>query len=462
MISRRVIGIETEYGLTCASTEGGQPPLDVEAAAHYLFRPIVETTGSTNTFLDNGARLYLDVGTHPEYATAECDTIDDLIANDRAGDLIFANFAAQTNVALAEQNIKGRIHLFKNNIDAEGNPFGCHENYLVRRQPTYRAQIQSMLPFFVTRQIVCGAGYIHIDKDGKGHYEFSQRARYMDDAISAASTNTRPMINTRDEPHGNAEKYRRMHVTVGDSTMSEASTGLKVATTEAIVMMLEAGGSLPAMSLSNPIQAIRDVSADMSGLAPVQLTDDTDTSALDIQCRVRDSVLDFLDNAGILAEFDEQRRYFMELWTRALEAVETGDWECIATEIDWAIKYRLLERYRQRSSADFADMRIARLNLAYHDITSAGLRSSLEEAGLMRRIINQQQAENAMTTPPQTTRAKIRGDFVSACRAAGKEYGADWVHLRLNTPHGARTITLDDPLIADDDAAQALIKEIGL
>ena len=135
MISRRVIGIETEYGLTCASLEGGEPPLDVEAAAHYLFRPIVEMARSTNTFLDNGARLYLDVGTHPEYATAECDTIDDLIANDRAGDLIFADFVAQTNAALAEQNIAGRIHLFKNNSDAEGNPFGCHENYLVPYLP---------------------------------------------------------------------------------------------------------------------------------------------------------------------------------------------------------------------------------------------------------------------------------------------------------------------------------------
>lgn len=460
MISRRVMGLETEYGLTCASTEGGQPPLDVEAAAYYLFRPIVEAAGSTNTFLDNGARLYLDVGTHPEYASAECDNIGDLIANDKAGDLIFADFAEQTNATLAEQNIKGRIHLFKNNIDAEGNPFGCHENYLVRRQPTYRAQIQSMLPFFVTRQIICGAGYIHVDEDGKGHYEFSQRSRHMDDAISAASTNTRPMISARDEPHADAEKYRRMHVTVGDSTMSEASTGLKIATTEAILLMLEAGGTLPPMSLTDPIQAIRDVSADMTGNARVQLSDDTDTSALDIQHRVRDCVLNFLDTAGILAEFDEQRRYFMELWTRVLDAVETGDWDSIATEIDWAIKYSLLERYRQRSNTDWADMRIARLNLAYHDVTSAGLRPSMERTGLMSTVVAPQKIEEARVSPPQTTRAKIRGDFVHAARRAQKDYVVDWVNLRVLEPEGTRSIILDDPLQAYNEQAQALIAEM--
>lgn len=461
MISRRVIGLETEYGLTCAAVDGGASPLDAEAAAQHLFRPVMEMTRSTNTFLDNGARLYLDVGSHPEYATAECETIDDVIAHDRAGDLIYADFAEQTNTALAEQNIAGRIHLFKNNIDAQGNPFGCHENYLVRRHPTYRAQIQSMLPFFVTRQIICGAGYIHIDGDGKGHYEFSQRARHMDDAISAASTNTRPMINTRDEPHADAEKYRRMHVTVGDSSMAQASTGLKVATTEAILMMLEAGGELPSMCLSNPIQAIRDVSADMSGNAPVQLSDDTDTSALDIQRRVRDSVLNFLDNAGILADFDERRRYFMELWTRVLEAVETGDWDSIATEVDWVIKYRLLERYRQRLGVDLSDVRLARLDLAYHDITSAGLRVSMEKTGLMSTVITPQQAEEAMYTPPQTTRAKIRGDFVHAARQARKEYGVDWMNLRLFGPEGARSVILDDPLQAYNEQAQVLIEEMN-
>ncbi|MBR6459262.1 MAG: Pup--protein ligase [Actinomycetaceae bacterium] len=461
MISRRVIGLETEYGLTCASIEGGAPPLDAEAAAGHLFRPIVEANRSTNTFLDNGARLYLDVGSHPEYATAECDTIDDVIAQDRAGDLIYADFVEQANAALVEHNIAGRIHLFKNNIDAEGNPFGCHENYLVRRQPTYRAQIQSMLPFFISRQIMCGAGYIHVDEDGKGHYEFSQRARHMDDAISAASTNTRPMINTRDEPHSDAEKYRRMHVTVGDSTMAQASTGLKVATTEAILTMFEAGGALPELTVRNPIQAIRTISSDLTGQAAVELANGTEMSGLDIQRRVRDSVLDFLDSAGILADFDERRHYFMDLWTRALEAVETGDWDSIATDLDWVIKYRLLERYRQRLGVDLSDIRCARLDLAYHDITSAGLRASMEKTGLMSTVITPQQANEAKNTPPQTTRAKMRGDFVRAARQANREYGVDWMNLRLLGPDGARSVILDDPLQAYNEQAQALIEEMS-
>ncbi len=188
MIPQRVMGIETEYGLMCASTEGGTPPLDPEETAAELFRAVLESGLSTNAFLANGARLYLDVGAHPEYATAECRSVADLVAHDRAGELLFAGMAAEANERLAARGVPGRIHLFKNNLDAAGNSYGCHENYLVRRRPDYRARISTMLPFFVTRQIVAGAGCLRRGEDGVTRFAFSQRADQMWDAISSAST----------------------------------------------------------------------------------------------------------------------------------------------------------------------------------------------------------------------------------------------------------------------------------
>ena len=173
MIPRRVMGIETEFGLTCASTQGGLPPLDPEEAAQLLFQPVIEMGRSTNTFLSNGARLYLDVGSHPEYATAECDSVEDLLANDRAGDLLFADLAVRANEQLVTKGIPGQIHLFRNNLDAQGNSFGCHENYLVRRRPDFRARISTMLPYFVTRQIIVGAG--HRRRRGAGLREHRPR-----------------------------------------------------------------------------------------------------------------------------------------------------------------------------------------------------------------------------------------------------------------------------------------------
>ena len=238
------MGIETEYGLMCASTEGGTPPLDPEETAAELFRAVLESGLSTNAFLANGARLYLDVGAHPEYATAECRTVADLVAHDRAGELLFAGMAAEANERLAARGVPGRIHLFKNNLDAAGNSYGCHENYLVRRRPDYRARISTMLPFFVTRQIVAGAGCLRRGEDGVTRFAFSQRADQMWDAISSASTRSRPMINTRDEPHGDPELYRRMHVIVGDSNVAEPATALKVAATEALLVLVEDGAVL--------------------------------------------------------------------------------------------------------------------------------------------------------------------------------------------------------------------------
>lgn len=458
MIPRRVMGIETEYGLTCASTQGGTPPLDPEESAQLLFQPVIEMGRSTNTFLGNGARLYLDVGSHPEYATAECDTVEDLLANDRAGDLLFADLAAQANEQLVKRGVPGQIHLFRNNLDAQGHSFGCHENYLVRRRPDFRARISTMLPYFVTRQIVVGAGHVATGDDGAVAYEFSQRAHQMWDAISSASTRSRPMINTRDEPHGDAELYRRTHVIVGDTNVAQPTTALKIAATEAILVMIEDGGILPNLTLADPMAAIRATSQDLTGRVPLELSAGGTITPIEIQRRVRDAVLHHFDRKGY--NVDGLRAYALDLWGRAIDAVESQDFSSIAQEIDWAAKLTLIQRYQERGGMSLDDPRIARLNLAYHDVTAGGLRPSMEASGLLRTLLPQGAAENATTTPPQTTRAKIRGEFVRKAQQKRRDYMADWMNLRLMEARGSRTVLLKDPFATVDAHAEALLAEM--
>ncbi len=454
------MGLETEFGLMCASGSGGEPPLDVEAAAAELFRPILAAGGSTNSFLPNGARLYLDVGAHPEYATAECRSVADLVANDRAGERLYASMAAQADSRLAAKGVGGRIHLFKNNLDAAGNSFGCHENYLVRRRTDYRARIAATLPYFVTRQIVAGAGYIRRAKDGPAAYCFSQRADQMWDAISSASTRSRPMINTRDEPHGDPELYRRMHVIVGDSNMCEATTALKVAATQAVLAMLEDGGILPRMELADPVLAIRETSVDLTGRARLELADGGWITPIEVQERTREAVLRHFDAKGYTADLDASTSYLLDLWGRAVESVKSGDPSAVATEIDWAAKLSLFSRYMERAGATLDDPRLARLDLAYHDITAAGLRPSMEETGMLRTFASAEAVRAAMTTPPSDTRAKLRGDFVEKARRRRLDYAADWTNLRLLEAEGARSVVLKDPFASVDERVDRLMEEM--
>lgn len=451
------MGIETEYGLNCASTVGGAPPLDPEEAAQVLFAPVIAEGRSTNTYLENGARLYLDVGSHPEYATAECDSLTDLLANDRAGELVFASLARKANATLAKEGTPGRIHLFKNNMDSAGNSFGCHENYLVRRRSDFRARISSMLPFFVTRLIVTGAGHIFTDEDGRSSFEFSQRAHQMWDAISSASTRSRPMINTRDEPHGDAELYRRMHVIVGDSSIAQATTALKVASTEALLIMIEDGGIVPDLSLADPVAAIRAASMDLTGRARLELAAGGTITPIVVQERMRDAVMAHFERRGYLGELDDLRLSMLDLWGRAIEAVKTGDYAAIATEIDWAAKLTVIRRYQERSGAALGDPRVARLDLAYSDITSGGLRPAMEAGGLLRVIVPEEVCEQAVHTPPQGTRAKLRGDFVKAAREARADYMVDWMTLRVMDSRGSHTLLLKDPFAATDERVDALV-----
>src|SRR6476619_7277698 len=237
-MDRRIFGIENEYGVTC--TFKGQRRLSPDEVARYLFRKVVSWGRSSNVFLRNGARLYLDVGSHPEYATPECDDVTEVVTHDKAGERVLEGLLLDAEQRLHDEGIAGEIYLFKNNTDSAGNSYGCHENYLVSRAGEFSRIADVLLPFLVTRQLICGAGKVLQTPRG-AVYCLSQRAEHIWKGVSAAPTRSRPIINTRDEPHADAERYRRLHVIVGDSNMSEVTTLLKVGSAHLVLEMVEAG-----------------------------------------------------------------------------------------------------------------------------------------------------------------------------------------------------------------------------
>ncbi|HEX3611962.1 MAG TPA: proteasome accessory factor PafA2 family protein, partial [Sporichthyaceae bacterium] len=260
-MDRRIFGLENEYGVTC--TFKGQRRLSPDEVARYLFRRVVSWGRSSNVFLRNGARLYLDVGSHPEYATPECDSVIDLVTHDKAGERILEGLLVDAERRLREEGIAGDVYLFKNNTDSAGNSYGCHENYLVGRHGEFGRLADILIPFLVTRQVICGAGKVLQTPRG-AVYCVSQRAEHIWEGVSSATTRSRPIINTRDEPHADAERFRRLHVIVGDSNMSETTTMLKVASCDLVLRMIEEGVLMRDLTMENPIRAIREISHDVT------------------------------------------------------------------------------------------------------------------------------------------------------------------------------------------------------
>lgn len=462
-LARRIIGVETEYGITCAPTTDGPPPMDADHAARELFDPVVQRSRSSNVFTRGGARLYLDVGSHPEFATAECDRLEDVLAQDRAGELVMADLAEQANARLAAMGVPGRIHLLKNNRDAEGNGFGCHENYLVRRRGDFWNDARTLVPHLVTRQILVGAGHIAVDGDtrraaaGLRGYVFSQRADQMWDAVSSATTRARPLINTRDEPHADAERYRRMHVIVGDSNIAQGSTLLKVAAMDLLLDYLEHGGELGDLALADPMRAIRDTCHDMTGGVLLERSDGRTITPLEVQAehlgRLRDHVAQGIEVTAL-------HEAALDLWERGLQALRLQQPELVDKELDWAVKHRLLTRYCQRHDTDLTDPRVSRLALAYHDVSPGqGLRQRLEGAGLLRRFVDEATCRRAVDTPPATTRARLRGAVVARAEDLRRDVSVDWVRVRLDDGV-CSPVTLNDPFCAVDERIDALLESM--
>ena len=451
-MERRIFGIETEFGVTC--TFHGQRRLSPDEVARYLFRRVVSWGRSSNVFLPNGSRLYLDVGSHPEYATAECDDVMQLIVHDRAGERILEDLAVEAQQRLADEGIHGDIYLFKNNTDSAGNSYGCHENYLVARQGEFAKLTDQFIPFLISRQILVGAGKVQHTPRG-ALYCVTQRAEHIWEGVSSATTRSRPIINTRDEPHADADRYRRLHVIVGDSNMSESTNLLKVGSADLVLRMFEAGYVLRDLTLENPIRAIREISHDMTGQKRVRLANGRELSAIQMQSEYFDRVQDFVSRKG----YDESpvTRQILELWERTLKAVDAQDLTLIDRDIDWAIKYRLIERYMAKHGLTLDSPRIAQLDLAYHDIDSTrGVFNLMEHAGAVTRLTNVKDVTEAKDLAPQTTRARLRGDFITQATLKRRDFTVDWVHLKLND-QAQRTVLCKDPFKAVDERVEKLI-----
>jgi proteasome accessory factor A len=450
-VDRRIFGIENEYGVTC--TFRGQRRLSPDEVARYLFRRVVSWGRSSNVFLRNGARLYLDVGSHPEYATPECDDVVDLIAHDKAGERVLEGLLIDAERRLRDEGIAGDVYLFKNNTDSAGNSYGCHENYLVGRHGEFGRLADVLIPFLVSRQIICGAGKVLQTPRG-AIYSVSQRAEHIWEGVSSATTRSRPIINTRDEPHADAERFRRLHVIVGDSNMSETTTLLKVASVDLVLRMIEEGVVMRDLTIENPIRAIREISHDMTGRRTVRLANGREVSALDIQNEYLTKARDFVDRRDLHTPVVDKA---LDLWERGLKAVESGDLSLVEREIDWVIKHQLIERYRARHGLPLSHPRVAQLDLAYHDIhRNRGLYYLLEKRGAVARVTSDLKIFEAKSRPPQTTRARLRGEFIRRAQERRRDFTVDWVHLKLND-QAQRTVLCKDPFRAHDERVERLI-----
>ena len=273
------------------------------------------------------------------------------------------------------------------------------------------------------------------------------------DLVSSATTRSRPIINTRDEPHADAERFRRLHVIVGDSNMSETTTLLKVGSTDLVLRMIEAGAMMRDLTLDNAIRAIREVSHDMTGRSRVRLASGRELGALDIQYEYLNRAKDFTDKNGA----DAVSKRVLDMWERALGAIETGNLDLIAREIDWVTKYQLIERYRARHDLPLSSPRVAQLDLAYHDVhRGRGLYYLLQRAGAVERAARDIDIFEAKSVPPQTTRAKLRGEFIRRAQEKRRDFTVDWVHLKLND-QAQRTVLCKDPFRSVDERVEKLI-----
>ena len=423
-MQRRILGMENEYGLIAASP-AGRATLSIESALGYLFEKMVARQRGTNDFLRNGGRLYQDTGCHPEYATPECDNAFDLTLFDKAGEWILEELQLGAEQRLRENGIECDLFLFKNNTDSVGNTYGCHENYLVERTINFHRLADQLIPFLVARQVLTGTGKVLRTRLGN-HYHISQRAQHVYQEISGATTSSRGIINTRDEPHADEEKYRRLHVIVGDSNLAEVATYLKVGTTAAVLAMLEDGVALEDLALEDPVRALKEISHDPTCRRKVRLKRGKEYSAVELQRAYLEQVAAYYASREPTPEVTD----LLARWNGILDKLATDPRAC-ARELDWVIKLELLEAYMRRKGVGFDDQRIPMLDLQYHDLRAdRGLYYHLERNGHVDRLLGDDEIQWAMRHPPTDTRAYFRG--MCLLKFPAEVYGASWTSVLLD------------------------------
>ena len=425
-MKKRIYGIENEFGI--AFTCDGRRTLPSEKVVRYLFEKLITTEGFLNVFLENGARFYLDTGCHPEYATPECASPMDVMIYDKAGERILENLLNYAQNKVQEEGFQGELAIFKNNTDFVGNSYGCHENYLADRTTDFYYMAEQLIPFLVTRQIFTGAGKVFRTRRGTV-YHISQRAQHIRQKISGTTTNERSIINTRDEPHAIKEKYRRLHIIVGDSNMSEFATYMKVGTTAIILEMIEEDFLPTTFALRNPVRAIKDISRDLTCREPVPLNNGKRYSALEMQKEYLELARRFYSTRPMSPEAAD----IMQKWEYVLTKLEEDPMQ-LNQEIDWIIKLHLLQAYGERRnlSPEASGDRMLMLDLQYHDIRrEKGLYFLLERRGRIKRMATEAQIETAMVDPPQNTRAKMRGELIKLAKLKRIPYDLDWNYIRI-------------------------------
>ncbi len=437
-MKQRIYGLENEYGLIFSPN--GRIYLPMEKVLGYIFEGLIPNSWPSNAFLVNGARFYQDTGCHPEYSTPECDNILDLVIHDKAGERLLEACLPAAEERLREEGLSGEIYIFKNNTDSLGNTYGCHENFLMRRDVDFWKVTEQLIPFFVTRQVFSGAGKV-LKVSGKPQYFISQRAQHIHEKTSSSTTSSRSIINTRDEPHSDAERYRRLHIIVGDSNMSEYATYLKVGTAALVLSMIEDGYTVHGLELEDPVKAIREVSRDPTLKKRVKLDDGRQMTAIEIQQVYLNRAREYLNQQAHEPILDD----VYDKWERMLQQLEEDPMQLIH-QVDWVTKKHLIQSYVDKKNCGWDDPRVLLLDLQFHDVKrTRGLYYLMESRGLIERVVEEEAVQRAMSTPPQTTRAKVRGDFIRFARAKNRSYTVDWTYLKLNG-YWEETILVHGPL----------------
>ena len=458
MAIRKVCGIETEYGIILRGADSNpitvssllinayvsalarqasagnnkvgwdfedeSPGRDARGFAREgAMAPEIETH-LVNAVLTNGARYYVDHA-HPEYSSPECSDAMEAVLWDKAGERILArSIEAAAEILPAGQEIV----VYKNNSDRKGNSYGCHENYLLDRAMPFARLAAQITPHFVSRQIYTGAGKVGSEAAGIGPdkvpFQLTQRAEFFEEEVGLETTLKRPLVNTRDEPHSDSQKYRRLHVIVGDANLAEISTFLKVGVTALVLAMIE-DDELTGLdlTLAAPVQAHRTVSYDLSLATPLELADGRRMTALEMQWELLDRARKYAESRGLEAVGDDVGRDLIDRWEAVLNGLET-DFLTLANQLDWVAKYQMVSGYRDRHQLSWGDHKLAALDLQYHDVRPG--RSLYEKCGL-ERLLTEEAVVSAITNPPTTTRAYFRGRCLQ--KWAGSIAAANWDSL---------------------------------
>lgn len=451
-MQKRIYGMETEYGIVFAPE--GRKTLPVEKAIRYLFEKLLTTEHFLNVFLPNGARFYQDTGCHPEYATPECTSPRRLLAYDKAGERIVADLRRHAEQRIREDRIPGRIYIYKNNTDSVGNSYGCHENYLVDRDVDFYRLAEQLMPFLATRQIFAGAGKMFQTREGARYY-MSQRAHHIYQKMSGTTTNDRSIINTRDEPHADREKYRRLHIIIGDSNMSEFANFLKTGTCAAVLQMIEDNYINKNLELRNPVKAIKDIAGDLTCKRKLRLDDGSERNPIEIQREYCELAQRYAEEYPLADELREALR----LWQQTLDALDKNPAK-LENKVDWIIKRRLIQNWIKKHRSSMRDSRAFMLDLQYHDIRrSHGLYYLLERKRKVARLLKEAEIKRALAEPPPDTRARLRGEFVRLARENGIQYDLDWSNFRLGNLLNVR-IVCNNPFESDTRKIVECIKQV--